>query len=383
MRDTNHWLSALKLRASYGVNGNNNISAYRAYGIYSTATYANLVGMVPSRPANPDLSWEKNKTWNFGLDFGFFDDRLTGSVDVYQRKTDDMLLSKQVPYTTGFGSNFMNIGSIRNRGVELQLEGVLLRNNDWLLTAGFNIAFNRSKVLDLGDSEFLTVSDSRASGSNGGTPARIVKGKGLYTFYLRDWYGVNPSTGAGLWYDEDGKLTSDVNKARYIYKGSPEPKATGGFNTSLSWKGFNLSAFFEFVAGNKVVASNTYIDDGYDMTVNTSTAALNYWKKPGDTGVTPKPVAGQPGRYFVGYSTRFLQDGSYLRIKDVTLSYSLPEVALKTVGMKGVRVYVSAFNPYTFHNVMAMDPEVGSLGYSLGAAHSMVKTFVGGVELTF
>ena len=385
MRNSNHWLSALKLRASYGVNGNNNISAYRAYGIYTTATYANLVGMVPSRPSNPELSWEKNKTWNVGLDFGFFDDRLTGSVDVYQRKTDDMLLSKQVPYTTGFASNFMNIGSIRNRGVEFQLEGVLLRKNDWLWTAGFNVAFNRSKVLDLGDSEFLSVSDSRvsSSSSNSGTPARIVKDKSLYTFYLRDWYGVNPSTGAGLWYDEDGKLTSDVNKARYVYKGSPEPKATGGFNTSLSWKGFNLSAFFEFVAGNKAVASNTYIDDGYDMTTNSSTAALNYWKKPGDTGVTPKPVAGQPGRYFVGYSTRFLQDGSYLRIKDVTLSYSLPEVALKTIGMKGVRVYVSALNPYTFHNLMALDPEIGPMGYSLGAAHSMVKTFVGGVELSF
>ena len=119
------------------------------------------------------------------------------------------------------------------------------------------------------------------------------------------------------------------------------------------------------------------------MTTNSSTAALNYWKKPGDTGVTPKPVAGQPGRYFVGYSTRFLQDGSYLRIKDVTLSYSLPEVALKTIGMKGVRVYVSALNPYTFHNLMALDPEIGPMGYSLGAAHSMVKTFVGGVELSF
>lgn len=381
MKGASIWLSQLKLRASYGVNGNDNISPYRAYGTYSTVTYNNFVGMSPSRPENPSLSWEKNKTWNVGLDFGFIDDRITGSVDFYSRVTDDMLLSKQVPYTTGFSSNFMNIGSIRNNGVEFQIEGILVRNADFLWTAGFNIAFNRSKVLDLGGSEFLTTSDSRNSSS---TSTRIVEGKGLYTFYLRDWYGVNPSNGDGLWYDENGKLTNSASKARYIYTGSPEPKATGGFNTSLSWKGFNLSAYFDFVAGNKVLVSNNYIDDGYDMTVNTSTLALNYWKKPGDTGVSPKPVAGNPGRYFVGYSTRFLQDGSYLRIKDVTLSYNVPEAFLKnTKVFKGAKVYVSTLNPYTFHHLDALDPEVGILGNVLPGANSMVKSLIGGVEISF
>ena len=384
MSGTKNWLSALKLRASYGVNGNNNISAYRAYGVYSTVTYANLVGMRASSPENPNLSWEKNKTWNAGLDFGFFDDRLTGSVDVYSRKTTDMLLSKRVPYTTGFGTNFMNIGSIRNNGVELQLDGVILNTNDWYWTAGFNIAFNRSKVLDLADSEYLEITDSRAADDgNNSTPVRIVKDKSLYTFYLRDWYGVNPSNGNGIWYDKDGKLTSDVSKARYIYAGSPEPKATGGFNTTVSWKGLSLSAYFEFVAGNKVVVNNSGMLDGYSMNNNTSNAALNYWKKPGDTGVLPKPVAENPGRYYVGYSTRFLQDGSYTRIKDITLSYTLPEKILKPVKMKGVRVYVSALNPYTFHHVTALDPELGSVGYSNGYTHSMVKSFVGGVEVSF
>ena len=381
MSNSSSWLSLLKLRLSYGVNGNDNIAAYRAYGTYSTATYNNFVGMSPSRPANPNLSWEKNKSWNTGLDFGFLEDRITGSVDLYNRITDDMLLSKQVPYTTGFATNFVNIGSIRNRGLEFQIEGVLLRNNDWNWTVGFNVAFNRSKVLDLGGSEFLVASDSR---DGNGTSTRIVEGKSLYTFYLRDWYGVNPSTGDGLWWTKDGKLTSDAAKAQYIYTGSPEPKATGGFNTSLSWKGFNLSAYFDFVSGNKVLVANNFIDDGYDMTVNTSTLALNYWKKPGDTGVSPKPVAGNPGRYFVNYSTRFLENGSYLRIKDVTLSYTVPEAFLKNVGvLNGVRVYVSALNPYTFHNLDALDPEVGILGNVLAGANSMVKSCIGGVEISF
>ena len=383
MKSTQNWLNQLKVRASYGVNGNNNISAYRAYGVYGSATVNGGIGFLPSTPDNPNLSWEKNKTWDAGLDFGFFDNRLSGSIDVYSRITEDMLLSKQVPYTTGFGSNFMNIGSLSNKGLELQLDGDVIRTNDFVWSLGGNIAFNRSKVLDLGGSEFLETSDSRAGGTNGGTPVRIVEGKSLYTFYLRDWYGVNPSTGAGLWWTEDDKLTSDRSKARYIYCGSPEPKATGGVNTSLSWKGFSLSAFLEFVYGNKVVYTNNYIDDGYDMTVNTTTAALNYWTKPGDTGVSPQPVADNPGAYYVGYSTRFLQNGSYCRIKDVTLSYTIPSTITDKIKMNGIKVYVSALNPYTFHGVTAMDPEFGTYGYTMGAAHSMVKSFIGGVEVSF
>ena len=382
MAPTRDWLSLAKIRASYGVNGNNNISAYRAYGIYATATYGSYVGMVPSRPENPNLSWEKNKTVNAGIDLGFFDDRLTASVDWYDRLTDDMLLSKRVPYTTGFGSNFMNIGSIRNRGIEFQMEGIIVNSSDVQWTAGFNIAFNRSKVLDLADSEYLSVDDGRAT-QNTGTPVRIVKDKSLYSFYLRDWYGVNPSNGDPLWYTEEGTLTSDYSKARYVYEGSPEAKATGGFNTNVSWKGLTLSAYFEFVYGNKVVVASQADMDGYDMVGNTTTASLGYWEKPGDTGVLPKPVAGAPKAPYKN-STRYLQDGSYTRIKDVTLSYTLPERAVKAIKMQGIRVYVSALNPYTFHNIKGvMDPELGILGYSMGASHTMVKSLVGGIEVSF
>jgi TonB-linked SusC/RagA family outer membrane protein len=383
MQGANNWLSQLKIRASYGVNGNNNISPYRAFGTYGSTEYNGTIGMLPSTPSNQNLSWEKNKTWNVGIDYGFFDHRLTGSIEVYDRLTTDMLLNKTVPYTTGFGSNFMNVGSIRNRGLEFMVEGDIFRTEDFNWSAGFNIAFNKSKVLDLGDTEFLEISDGRAGGSNSGTPVRIVEGMSLYNFYLRDWYGVNPSTGDGLWWTADNQLTNDRSKARYVYCGSPEPVATGGFNTEVSWKGLALSAYFEFVAGHKVVETNNYIDDGYDMNGNTTTVALNYWKKPGDTGVTPKVVAGNPGAFYVGYSTRFLKRGDYMRIKDVTLSYTLPQNVLRKIKMNGIKVYVSALNPYTFHDLNALDPEVGYLGYTMGATHSMVKSFIGGIEVSF
>lgn len=381
MRATRDWLSQLKFRVSYGVNGNNNISAYRAYGVYVTREYNGVTGMLPSRPDNPNLSWEKNKTWNAGVDFGFLDDRITGSVDVYNRLTTDMLLKKRTPYTTGFGDNFMNTGSLRNRGVEILLDATIIRNRDWFWSMGGNISFNRTKVLDLAGSGFLEVKDPRRDTD---TPVRIVEGMSMYNFYLREYAGVNPSNGYGLFWTEDGKLTSDRSKGHYIYAGSPEPKFTGGFNTNVSWKGLSLSAYFEFVYGNKVLTNNWYISDGQEiLSGNSLASALNYWKKPGDTGVSPIPLAGASNTWFALYSTRFLEDGSYLRIKDVTLSYTLPENACKAIRMNGVKVYLSALNLFTFHHVNALDPELGPLGFAYGGNHTMVKSFVGGVEVSF
>ena len=375
------WLNTLKLRASYGVNGNNNISRYLAYGLYATSGYNGMTGMLPSRVENPDLSWEKNKSWNVGVDFAFLD-RINGSIEVYNRKTDDMLLGKQVPQTSGFSSNTMNIGSVRNKGVEFMVEGDIMRTDDITWTAGFNIAFNRSEVIDLADSEFLTATDQRNGDSS---PVRIVPGKSMYTFYLRDWYGVNPSNGEGLFRTADGKLTNDRNKAAYIYCGSPEPKAQGGFNTQFSWKGLSLGAFFEYSIGGKVLAGNIYgWNDGEDITVPVNRWQLDYWEKPGDTATNPVPMVGRAATFYAGYSTRFLQDGSYLRIKDVTLSYNLPQMISKKAGMKNVKVYVSAINPYVFHNVWGVyDPELGSIGYESGGGYPAVKSFVGGLEITF
>ena len=395
MKPTHHWLSLLKIRASYGVNGNNNISPYQAYGVYSTSAYNGANGTLPSRPDNSSLSWEKNKTWNVGADFSFFDGRINAQFDVYNRITTDMLLSKQVPQTSGFSSNFMNIGSLGNKGVEFQMDGDIFHSSDLVWNVGFNVSYNKSTVLDLGDDDFMTYSgDSRI---------RHKVGERFYTFYLKDYYGVNPVNGEALWRhheytykkDADGNdtkeietdtvtLTSSYNEASYIYAGSPEPKLTGGFNTSVSWKGFNLSAFFEYKWGNKVlIIENRYVNsDGSQMSMNQNALSLNYWKNPGDTGVYPKPVAGNSSSSYAMPSTRWLEDGSYLRIKDVTLSYSLPEKLLKNIKLGGAKIYVSALNPFTFHNVHFWDPERGLDGMGYGI-YPVTKSLVGGVEISF
>lgn len=368
------WLDLLKLRASYGVNGNNGISAYKAYGVYSTSTYNGTVGMLPAQPSNPYLSWEKNGTWNVGVDFGFLG-RIRGGLDVYSRKTTDMLLSKKVPQTTGFSTNFMNAGSMKNTGVELQLDGDIISNSDMLWTVGVNLAYNRTKILDLAGDEKIEPSNAM----------HYVVGRSMYSYYLTDYYGVNPSNGEALYRTENGTLTNNAAKARKYYAGSPEPKLIGGFNTTFAWKGFSASAFFEFKAGNKVFLVNewSYLNsDGSEMTNNQMASSNNYWKKPGDNGVQPKPVAGQAVSSDAALSTRWLADGSYLRVKDLTLSYSLQERALRKLKVKGLKFYVSGLNLYCFNDINFWDPEQGVQGLTSGT-YPLTKSFVGGIELSF
>ena len=371
-QDYRSWLNMGKVRVSYGVNGNDGIGSYNQYGTYSPSSYNGITGMLPANPANDNLSWEKNKTFNVGIDFGFIN-RITGSIDFYTRKTTDMLLTKQQSYTAGFSAILDNVGSMRNTGIELQADFSLIQNKDWNWSVGFNLAHNKTKVLDRGDDEYLS-----------GSLYRIVEGKSLYTFYLRDYYGVNPQNGEALWVTEDGKLSNNVSDARRVYCGSPEPKLTGGINTTLSYKGITLSAVGELKCGNKVlIAENSIFQaDGAEMSVNQANSALNYWKKPGDTGCNPKPIAKNSTSSMTATSTRFLEDGSYFRIKDVTLSYTLPQNLIKKASLSNVRVYGSAQNLYTFHDVQFWDPERGIDGTGTGI-YPVTKTFAVGVEVTF
>ena len=381
MSGTGSWLDLLKIRASYGVNGNNGISPYKAYGVYSSTQYNGTVGMLPAQPANDYLSWEKNKTWNVGLDFGFLGNRVRGSFDVYDRLTDDMLLDVKVPQTSGFSTNFMNAGSMKNSGVEFQIDGDLVSTNDFVWTLGFNLAHNKTEILDLA----VDPDENGLEKIESGSFVHHVVGKSMYTFYLPDYYGVNPANGEALWVTEDGSLSNNYADARKYYAGSPEPKLIGGFNTTLAWKGLSLSAFFEYKVGNYVCILNehSYLNsDGKQMDMNQMASSLNYWKQPGDTGCNPKPIAGNATNSATALSDRWLERGDYLRIKDVTLSYSLPKVALDKIHVKGLRLFVSGLNLYCFNDVNFWDPEMGVSGTGAGI-YPLTKSFVGGVELSF
>lgn len=366
----------LKVRASYGVNGNNGIETYKAYGLYRSSTYNGVVGMRPSQPSNEDLSWEKNKTWDVGFDFGLFG-RIHGTFDVYSRKTEDMLLDVSVPQTTGFSSNTKNIGSMKNSGIEFMIDGDIINSEEFYWNVGFNISHNKSLILNLGpDVEAINP-------SSWVTQYRV--GHPMYEYYLHDYAGVNPANGEALWYTEDGSITNDYSQSREVFCGSPEPKLMGGFNTTFAWNGLSLSAFFEYKYGNYVCILNewSYLNgDGSDLTMNQMASSLNYWKKPGDIGVTPKPIAGNTTNSAAARSTRFLERGDYLRIKDITLAYNFSERILKPVHLKGLKVYISGLNLYCFNDVNFWDPEMGVTGAGAGV-YPLTKSFVGGIEVSF
>ena len=373
MESAKDWLQVLKLRASYGINGNDNIKNYLSYGTYTQSVYNGITGLRPDKPANPDLSWEKNKSFNVGLDFHVLK-RLSGSIDFYTRKTTDMLLAKSQSSTSGFNSMTTNIGSLRNTGVEFQLNASIIDSKDWKWDMGFNISHNQSKVLELAGEDYLTYGDGFI---------RHFVGEKLYTFYLRDYYGVNPVNGEALWRTEDGSLSNNVSNARYVKCGSPEPTYAGGINTTVSWRNLTLSVVTEFKGGNKVlIADNNFVNsDGSRVNMNQSVTALNYWKKPGDTGCNPKPIYNNSTSSSLTSSTRYLEKGDYFRIKDVTLSYSFDRSLLSKIGLQGARVYTSALNLYTFHNVNFWDPERGVDGLGQGI-YPVTKTFMVGLDIT-
>lgn len=372
--DNVEFINMLKLRGSYGISGNFNIGNYAQYGLYGAGQYNGNSVMVPTQPSNPDIGWENNTGYNVGLDFALFD-RITGSVDVYSRKTLDMLLAYPLSRTSGFSSITTNIGSIKNEGIEFMLDGTLIAGNNFEWSAGFNVAHNNSTILDLGkDEQFIP-------GNN-----RLVHkvGEHLYSFYLYDYAGVNPANGDAMWYNENGELTNNYAQARRIIAGTPEPKLTGGINTKLAAYGVTLDVNLEYKWGNLVsIEENRYANsDGYSWPNTGANTQLDYWTTPGQIARNPKPIANNTTSSNGYRSTRWLYDGSYLRLKNITLSYNLPRAVVNKMKMQNLRVYASAVNLYTFHNVDFWDPERGVDGCGFGI-YPMTKKIIGGIEVSF
>ncbi len=367
-------IDLLKLRASYGINGNDNIPNYAQWGLYGSIQYNGVNGMAPANLPNSDLTWELNKSYNIGLDFGIFR-RVTGTLEFYQRKTTDMLLSKPLSKTTGFDSYTDNIGEVINTGYEALVNANMV-DGDIKWDVGLNISHNKSKILSLasGEDQFIDAYNNRI----------IHKvGESMYMFYLFDYAGVNPINGEALWYNADGKITNKYSEARQVLAGSPEPKFTGGFNSTLALKGITLDINFEFRTGNKVlIDENRYLNsDGYFWGANQATTALDYWKNPGDISRNPKPLPDNP-TFSSGFeSKRWRQNGDYLRIKNLTLAYSLPDKLLSKAKINQIRIYASAINLYTFHKVNFWDPERGVDGTGFGI-YPQTKKIMFGIELS-
>jgi TonB-linked SusC/RagA family outer membrane protein len=355
------FISALRLRFSAGTAGNNQVGNFAAKGLYvGGANYGGRSGLNFAQLANPALTWESNFNPNFGLDFGFLNNRITGTVEVYRKKTTDLLLFQPVSLTTGFNGVNRNIGQVENKGYELTLNGGILKSRqanglDWNVT--FTLGYNKSKLLQLfGDTKIISPTDNAISGF----APNYILGEELYAVYAAPYAGVNPATGRPMWYDSLGNITYQIQAPRdNRVIGSELPKYTGGLTNSIRYKGFTLDVFFQYEYGRLV-------NDGQVSFLSEASGRINWlqsiydnrWTTPGQiTDVPRMNLVAETKSSGAGAGSRLWVKGDYVRLKNVMLSYDLPSNVIRRVKMSGAKVYVQGTNLYTWTATPSYDPE--------------------------
>jgi TonB-dependent starch-binding outer membrane protein SusC len=348
-------LSFLKLRASYGLTGNSEIGESQFQSLYTVTNYPNFAGFSPSQLANPNLHWEKSAQADVGLDFGFLKNRITGELDYYHKHTTDLLLNTNIPSTTGYYSYssgsatiYQNLGEMTNEGVEFLITS-LNTNGAFKWTTTFNIAYNKNRVGNI-QGQIIESADGLQ---------RAVEGKPIGSFYMQKFVGVDPATGDALYDAGSGKTTNDYTAAVREVVGKYTPDYTGGLTNTFAYKGFDLNIFFYFVTGNNIYnAAGFYQESGnYNGFDNQTTTILKGWTKPGD--ITNVPRAGYYYGSGASNSTRWLYKGDYLRLKNLTLGYTLPSSLSNSIKLKSARIYVSGINLLTWAHYPG-DPEVNT-----------------------
>jgi TonB-dependent starch-binding outer membrane protein SusC len=350
------WLNFLKLKASYGLTGNSEIGDFAARGLWSgNASYAGFPGTHPSQLANPDLKWESTASFDAGIETSVFTNRITVELDYYTRKTHDLLLNVNVPGTSGFSTQLRNIGKLTNKGIEFTINTENIVSRDFRWSTSINFGANQNKITDLGGQEI-------------GTLNKAKEGQPLGVFYAREFAGADPANGDALFIKNtvgaDGKIdrstTNDYNAAVDVRIGKPTPDYIYGIRNFFSYKEIDFDVLLQGVQGNQIFnGGGQYMSssgsNGFD---NQTRDQLNSWKKPGDITMVPE------ARMFLANGTdnssRYISDGSYLRVKAVTLGYNLPKTVLTKLHLEKARFYIRAQNLFTITKYKGWDPEVNA-----------------------
>ncbi len=357
----NKYLSFLKLRASYGLTGNSEIGNYEALGLFRGVNYPGYSGLLPSQLRSPDLRWETTSQTDIGIDFAFFNDRLSGQIDYYHKETKDLLLRRSLPATSGYTSVTRNVGSLRNHGWEFSVRSHNIRGRAITWVTDFNISFNRNEVLNIDGPEI-------AYGVN-----YVIEGEEIGVFKMPEYAGVHPMTGDALFYKNDGsgQTTTNYNEAQRVIVGSPSPDFLGGFSNSITYRAFDANILFSFVYGNDVYLSGgRYQSANGEWWDNQTRDQLDRWQQPGD--ITDVPQARFDQRNGSQHSSRYLYDGSYLRLRNLNIGYSLPQSIIARTGFSRVRIYATGYNLFTITSYPGYDPDVNSLGTGTSAQASNV-----------
>lgn len=390
------FLSNLRIRASYGINGTLPSDNYGYMSLMSyTSKYMGNPGGTITTVTNDKLSWETSYNTNVGIDFGFFGQRLRGTVEYFNRDSKNLLQDVPISMVTGFSSTLRNVGCINNHGVEVELSGDIIDSKGWLWSADVNATFLRSEVKELyGGADIIwydpTSSDSRAQ-------YVYREGQSTLAFYGYEWAGVDKTNGKNVYYVNDPKngkagdfeyngrgATYDYNNANYTIIGNAVPKVYGGINTSVSYKGIALSLGFTYKIGGDLYdgAYMDVADDGYYWErIRAKSYYNNLWTPDHTNGTEPR-IEGVDLDDPQQYSSRHLFNASYLRLKNLSLAYTLPKAMTRKAFIENARLFFTASNLWTIAKYKEADPEVSEYG-TRGWETPIGKTFVVGVELKF
>jgi TonB-dependent starch-binding outer membrane protein SusC len=385
------FVNNLKLTASYGTSGNDRIGGdFPSLGLFGGGVgsdYNGGAGLTPTQIPNSLLQWEESKQWDIGLSTSVLNSRINLNVNVYNKRTVNNLVNVPLPFTTGFPSATQNIGEIENKGIDLELNTVNIKGKDFEWNTSLNMGFVKNTVLSLPENKdeagrnFLGISGAQ----------RAIVGHSKNSFYLIKYIGINSQTGDAEWMDKNGKPTINPIAADRQIVGNAIPKFTGGFTNNVSYKGFDLNVFFNFSYGNMVLI------DGLRFTENLGSGAfnktknvMNYWKKAGDNAFAPR-LASSTAPIFNQLSTLQLQDGSYMRLKTLSLGYRVPKKLLdKSKFISSARIYALAQNLFIIQdkNFRGPDAEVSANGGNLTLGESFfalpqAKTITFGVNIAF
>lgn len=378
MRD-NGLFENLKLRTSWGLSGNQEIPNYVNQILYSGGqVYNQQAGFTPNVYGSGELGWETTEQYNLGVDFSLFDGRINVLADYYVKNTRDLLINVQIPRTSGYRTTFTNLGEIQNRGFEFELQS---RNitGEFVWNTSLNMTFNRNEVMELPEGDLL-------GGIGNFNIAR--EGLPLGSFFGWVMHGVNPETGMIDFVREDGSLGAPTRQQDRQIIGNPNPRLFGGITNNFFYKNFDFSVMGQFVGGVELYNYTAFYRlSGFNLSGNGDSMWTRRWRQPGDITDVPRPSPGSLDNAAV--STRWVEDGSFFRIRNVTLGYSLPASIAERLKVANLRVYTTVQNAFVFTKYTGYDPEVNAMssdGVAYGTDHSnypQPRIFTGGINVTF
>lgn len=407
------WIDMLKLKASYGEQGNDNIGGYRYTNTYTVVNYDGNAAVVPGSMGNPNITWEKGGNFNAGVEFSFFNSRLSGSVEGFYRKTSDMLFYFPLPISYGYTGYYDNIGDMANAGFELDLSGTIVNTKDFTWDVNLNMTWYKNKITRLPE-ERRTMWCDGVKGFQSGNYF-YGEGESIYSFWMPKYAGVDPDTGKSLWWKDTYELypadypdtdlagtpikdadnqpivngqvkTDDYSSATYHNCGTALPDLYGGFGTHLEYKGFDLSVDFNYSIGGLCYDSNyasemgsPYAGGGAGTNINAD--IFNAWTPDNRHTNVPRYMFGD--QTYSSTSDRFLTDASYLSLQNINFGYTLPASLTRKIQLSKVRVYLSCDNVWLWSKRQGLDPRQSITGSTSAASYSPIRTISGGLTVNF